>query len=82
MGFQKPDFGNHGVELRYENNEVNVYGTPDGLLKFVRLIEKLVREGKETHIHLEDYDILTENSLPGDIALFLPDASKKATDAK
>ena len=70
MSFARPDFRERSVELRYENNEVCIYGTEHGLKKLSELITSLVNTPKKAHIHLEDYELLTSESLNGAIALF------------
>jgi ABC-type histidine transport system ATPase subunit len=68
--FVKPDFSKKSVELRFENNEVCVYGTKEGLQRLLRLINDLIDNPKKGHIHLEDYELLTEKSLIGAVAVF------------
>ncbi len=70
MIFQEPIFNEHGVELRCENGEVCIYATEQGLHDIINFCEKLIKKPKIGHIHLEDYDILTANSLKGTIAIF------------
>ncbi len=71
--FQPPSFVEGSLELRYENGEVCVYGTPDGLLRLADLCKQLADQAKprrSKHIHLEDYQFLTIRSLPGTVAVF------------
>ncbi|MFH0856101.1 MAG: hypothetical protein V1869_06330 [Candidatus Omnitrophota bacterium] len=68
--FIKPDFIERHLELRYENNEVCIYGTQEGLKKLSELILKLADNPKQGHIHLEDYQLLTDKSLIGVVAIF------------
>ena len=70
MRFMMPDFQERPLELRYENNEVCIYGTKDGLRKLADLIISLVKTPGGTHIHLEDYELLTRDSLRGAVAVF------------
>ncbi len=71
--FIKPDFRLNSLELRCENNEVCLYGTKEGLKKLANLILSIANDTKTTHIHLEDYDFLTPNSLAGAVAIFEKD---------
>ena len=68
--FRKPDFADGCIELRCENKEVSIYGTTLGLKRLADLILKLVDNPKQGHIHLEDYELLTKDSLIGAIAVF------------
>jgi hypothetical protein len=68
--FVKPTFTEGSVELRYEDNEVCIYGTEDGLKKLAELIYALIEKPKQGHIHLEDYELLTKESLIGAVAIF------------
>jgi hypothetical protein len=68
--FIPPNFQKGEVELRIgENNEIAIYGTVDGLKKIAELINHLIGNPKVGHVHLEDYEILSENSLRGVIAI-------------
>lgn len=68
--FVKPDFTKKSLELRYENNELCIYGTEEGLKRLSDLILNLINKPKQSHIHLEDYELLTDKSLIGAIAIF------------
>ncbi len=68
--FVKPVFKDKSLELRYENNEICIYGTKEGLKKLSDLILNLIANPKQGHIHLEDYEILTDKSLIGAVAIF------------
>jgi len=68
--FVKPSFSKKSLELRCENNEVCIYGTNEGLKKLSDLIMGLINKPKQGHIHLEDYELLTDKSLIGAIAIF------------
>jgi len=68
--FVKPNFTEGSVELRCKDNEVCIYGTEDGLKKIAELIYTLIEKPKQGHIHLEDYELLTKESLIGAIAIF------------
>jgi hypothetical protein len=71
--FVRPLFDGKSVELRYTDGEVCIYGTPEGLTKLSDLCLRLAGlppdQGTD-HTHLEDYDILTADSLRGTIAVF------------
>jgi hypothetical protein len=67
----QPDFQKGEVELRIgENNEIAIYGTAEGLKKIAELINHLIGNPRVGHVHLEDYEILTKNSLKGVVAIF------------
>lgn len=68
--FIKPDFKEKHLELRCENNEVYIYGTQEGLKKLSELILKLIGNPNQGHVHLEDYQLLTDKSLIGVLAVF------------
>ncbi len=68
--FQKPDFKKKSLELGMENNEVYIYGTKNGLRALVKLIQSLIDKPEKGHVHLEDYELLTENSTVGVVAIF------------
>ncbi len=68
--FKQPDFRQHDIELRYVDGEICIYATEDGLRKIISICEKLIKNSIIGHIHLEDYDILTKNSLKGVLAVF------------
>jgi hypothetical protein len=68
--FSAPSFGTYGLELRCDGDEVSVYGTRDGLRRLCDLIMALVDNPGENHIHLEDYELLTKESLIGAVAVF------------
>ena len=70
LEFRKPNFQDKALELRFENNEVCIYGTKEGLQKLADLILKLVAKPSQGHIHLEDYNVLTKDSLVGAVAIF------------
>jgi len=71
MGFRKPVFEGKGIiEIRFESGEVGLYATKEGLKAIIALCSRLIEDDKEIHIHLEDYEILTKQSLRGAIGLF------------
>jgi ABC-type histidine transport system ATPase subunit len=68
--FIKPDFSKKDLELRFENNIICIYGTSEGLKKIADLCMELVNDSNQGHIHLEDSNVLTDNSLKGALAIF------------
>jgi hypothetical protein len=66
----KPDFKERSIEIRYSNDEVNIYVSKKGLEKLIELSSKLLEKPDIGHIHLEDYEVLTKESLITTIALF------------
>jgi hypothetical protein len=71
--FTQPLFADKSLELRFENGEVCIYGTEEGFKRLSFFCAQLVNQlknGTSEHIHLQDYDILTPNSLPGVLAVF------------
>ncbi|GFE56724.1 hypothetical protein [Geobacter sp. AOG1] len=69
MKFIKPNFAKGEIELRVENDEVCIYATSAGLEKLASFCNELISNPRKGHIHLEDYELLTENSMKGTIAL-------------
>jgi hypothetical protein len=76
VNFQRPRFADGVLELRVSRGEVCIYGTPDGLAKLQRAIGDLLEAGGEEHLHLEDREMLTADSLRGVIAVFEPENQK------
>ena len=69
--FQKPNFTSGQVELRYDKDKtICIYGTKAGLEKLSDFCLQLSNNPETGHIHLEDYQLLTKNSLIGAIAIF------------
>ncbi len=71
--FRHPNFGNRAIELRYEDGEVAIYGTEDGLRRLSDLCLRLAAYqpgSANEHFHLDDYELLTKDSLRGTIAVF------------
>jgi hypothetical protein len=71
--FNAPDFSQRTLEVRHVNGEVAIYGSRHGLMRLVKLCEELIQrtpEGRNAHVHLEDYELLTSDSLPAVIAIF------------
>lgn len=69
--FIKPDFAMGDIELRYEESEIAIYATDNGLRKLISFCEMLIENPKQGHIHLEDYEVLTANSLKGTLTINL-----------
>jgi len=68
--FEKPDFSTGSIELRYENDEINIYASRIGLERLIDYCKVLLDNPQKGHIHLEDYNILTSDSLIGTLAIF------------
>ena len=68
--FVPPDFSTGEIEVRFEDSEFCIYATDSGLEKLISYCESLLKDEAGEHIHLEDYDVLTANSLKGVIAKF------------
>jgi len=54
--FTKPVFevGGRGLEFRFEDDAVCIYGTPSGLRQLIEQIEGLVKSPGQQHIHLDN----------------------------
>lgn len=69
--FLDPSFESGDLELRFADGEVMIYGTPSGLERFASLCVTLAQGTQATeHRHIEDYELLTPQSLRGVIAVF------------
>lgn len=68
--FKEPDFTSRDIELRFSDNEVSIYATEVGLERLVDFCKTLLEKPEKGHIHLDDYEVLTEDSLKGVIAIF------------
>lgn len=68
--FETPDFDGRILELRYEDGEICIYGSKEGLKRLAEFCQTLVEKPQHGHIHLEDYEVLTEDSLKGTVAVF------------
>ncbi|WP_460168413.1 Imm32 family immunity protein [Thermostilla marina] len=79
--FRIPDFRTGDLELRYENGVVCIYGTAEGLRQLAAFCQELSSSPEMSHIHLEDYPILTAHSEKGAIAIF-PKAVPSASETK
>jgi len=72
--FREPIFGKRCIELRFEDEEVCIYATTTGLEKLIAFCKMLLDNPQTGHIHLEDYEVLTKDSLIGAIAVFTSEA--------
>jgi hypothetical protein len=81
MGDQlrKPDFDNGVIKLGIAEDEVYIYVTEVGLRKLMDFCNLLLTKSKEDHIHLEDFGVLTKDSLKGVMALFKTETGGKET---
>jgi hypothetical protein len=70
MTFTKPNFGEKHLELKLVDGEVCLYATEQGLKQIISFCETLIDKPNKGHIHLEDYKILSDESLRGVIAVF------------
>ena len=73
--FQTPSWKDRCVELRFADGEVCIYATKEGLQCLSKFCLQLAESSDsnprfEDHVHLEDYELLTPESLPGVIAVF------------
>ena len=68
--FLKPDFSDGEVKLGLAEGEVYIYATEVGLRKLMDFCNVLLNKPKNDHIHLEDYGVLTKDSLGGVISSF------------
>lgn len=81
MGDQlrRPDFDTGVIKLGVAKDEIYIYATEVGLRKLRDFCNVLLTKAKEDHIHLEDFDVLTKDSLKGVIALFKTETGGKET---
>jgi hypothetical protein len=68
--FRQTDFRTRDLECRYENGVVCIYGTAEGLRKVAAFCQELIDTPSISHVHLENYPILTAESEKGAIAIF------------
>lgn len=68
--FRQPEFSNKNMELRFDDKEICIYMTREGLLKLIDICSLLLNNPHKGHVHLEDYQILTKESLRCTIAVF------------
>lgn len=69
--FTEPNFTDGIIEFRIEGDEIAIYATPEGLRWLAQKCLVLVDAAKETHLHLEDYQVLTKVSKSAVLAQFL-----------
>jgi len=60
--FTKPDFEEGTLEFRTDGDEVSIYGNSEGLRWMAQKCLALVDADKNSHIHLDDYEVLTRKS--------------------
>lgn len=65
-----PDFSEFDLELSIVDEEIRIFGNRRGIEKLSALCIELLNKSSDEHVHLEDYQLLTEKSLKGVIALF------------
>jgi hypothetical protein len=73
MVFRKselPDFSRRELEVRLLEGEVAVYGTREGLQQLAGLMLRLAEERPPSHLHVEDYELLTDCSPRLTLAVF------------
>ena len=75
-GFREPGFETGHIELRFEDEEICIYATRTGLEKLVTFCRSLLDYRKDGHIHLEDYEVLTKDSLRGTMAVFVSETGE------
>jgi hypothetical protein len=72
--FRIPTFDSGCLEFRLMENEICIYATKDGLewlaTKCACLAARTLAAGGTEHLHIEDYQVLTQQSLPAVIARF------------
>ena len=68
--FVPPDFGEGDIELRFQEDEICIYASEDGLKKLIEFCQMLLDNPQKGHLHLEDYEVLTSDSLRGVMATF------------
>lgn len=70
--FIEPKFKGGPIEIRAGADEVAIYATPDGLRRLIKCCEELLSRSssKRTHhMHLEDYELISEGSSPSKVTL-------------
>ena len=58
------------LEFRVEGDEIVIQGTEEGLRWLAQKCLVLVDRGKRNHIHLEEFQVLTETSKRATLILF------------
>jgi hypothetical protein len=74
--FVAPRFVDGDLEFRYDEGEVCIYATRDGLEHLIEFCQRLINNRGNQHIHLEDYQVLTKESLRGTIAVFFSEEAR------
>ena len=67
--FKEPNFNGKHIEIRRDGDDVEVIATKIGLEKLINFCRDLINNPHQGHIHLEDYDVLTNESLKGALVL-------------
>jgi hypothetical protein len=60
--FKRPNFKERCIETRVDEEEVSIYATAEGLRKLISYCETLLKNPNEGHIHMEDYEVLSDDS--------------------
>ena len=68
--FVPPDFAVGDIELRFQEDEICIYASDNGLKKLIEFCQMLLDNPQKGHLHLEDYKVLTSDSLRGVMATF------------
>jgi hypothetical protein len=72
--FERPTFRHGQLEFRINADGVAIYGTRAGLTQLARICTDLasLRLGQDgtAHVHLEDYALLTADSVMAAVAVF------------
>jgi hypothetical protein len=72
MRSKEPDWETGDIELRFEDEMICIDATPKGLGRLIGFCAELLDQREDNHTHLEDYGVLTKDSLIGAIARFTP----------
>jgi hypothetical protein len=67
--FVEPKLDPDLIEFRYVDGEVSLYFNKEGLERLIEVM-KGVADKSPNHIHLQDYEILSPNSLPAVLGFF------------
>lgn len=72
--FKRPNFSSGQVEVRVDNEGVAIYGTREGLMNLAHICNELASRSSKRygtdHVHLEDCNLLTSESIRAAIAYF------------
>lgn len=79
MEFQLPEFKSGKIKVCLNGADVAIYGTTEGLLILGKLCIELADKKKVEHLHFEDYDVLTRDSLKLVIAAFVSEGTQEDT---